>query len=522
MSNVIGVGHYHDGIEHFSQEISKEIDNFAINTAFLWSRYLFTQRVQGIQFAYCTHCKESYMTDQTLKHNQDWACKKCKSLCTVKASGVGRKTMCDEVYFVYYEKSRINPQAMVARGIHAIRNYTGDYYKVETTYKDIAHYLYEPGKATKHLRYYWGNGWETRKSITSESLSTMKYKRCYYSPESIVAAAHGTQFQYCTWEKYDAGDRVDFFALAAKYPCIEYLTKLGLRKIVEDKLVGNDLYRTINWRGKTLQKVLRLDKKEINEIRTSNFSIDASTLRFYHKTKNRCQALTISEAYVLKEIDYDHHATALKAMLSRISFDQAKRYMLKQIGKGNHYRSGSSVLTAWCDYIKDCNHLGIELDKDHIFLPNDLHAAHQNTIRKVKIKADRSLNMKIVTRLKDLEKYRFEHAGFILRPAKSSNELFTEGKVLSHCVGGYAKKYAEGTTDLFVLRKAEDPETPFYTMEVREGKIIQTYGMKNCLPTDEVDAFIKAFVTSKLPKKKRKNKAKTKITQPDNRQEVAV
>lgn len=500
---------------HFPKRISKAIEKFATDVAFQWSRYIFTRRVGGIQFGYCTHCRKEYMTEKNLKHNEDWQCKRCKSLCIVKASGKGRKYMVDDVYFVYYEKSMINPQAMVARGIYAVRDYTGDYYKVETQYKDVAKYLYEPGRARKFVRYYFSDHWIERKRISSESLNLMKHKRCYYSPDSIVDAAHGiNHFQYCTWENYDAGDRVDFFALAAKYPCIEYLTKLGLRRIVEAKLCGDELYRTINWRGKNLQAVLRVGKKELNDIRNSGLPIDASTLRYYHLSKHRGYHITITEAYELKDLGSERTFEELVNKLGRRTLDQAHKYIMKQLRKSDHYRSGASVWYAWRDYMRDCRELGMELDQDHIFFPNDLYTAHQKTIKKVKLKADRSLNIKIIARVKELAGYRFEQDGLLIRPAKSSNELFAEAKALQHCVGGYAKTYAEGKTNLFVIRKTDDPDIPFYTMEIKEDKITQTYGLKNCLPTEEVESFIKAFSAAKLKKKKRKGKGKAKIAQP--------
>ncbi|MNF15044.1 hypothetical protein D3C80_2174800 [compost metagenome] len=65
-----------------------------------------------------------------------------------------------------------------------------------------------------------------------------------------------------------------------------------------------------------------------------------------------------------------------------------------------------------------------------------------------------------------------------------------------------------------MLRKASSPNEPFYTMEIKNNKIVQCYGMRNCLPTADVQAFIEAFKAEKIiPKPK---------TVPLERQEVAV
>lgn len=115
---------------------------------------------------------------------------------------------------------------------------------------------------------------------------------------------------------------------------------------------------------------------------------------------------------------------------------------------------------------------------------------------------DETLNIKIAERLKVLKKFRFEDSGFILRPAVSSIELFDEGKALEHCVGGYAKNYAEGRTYLFVLRRASEPDIPFYTMEISGQEIRHVRGKKNCSPDEDVKAFIETFKAAKLSKKR--------------------
>jgi hypothetical protein len=192
---------------------------------------------------------------------------------------------------------------------------------------------------------------------------------------------------------------------------------------------------------------------------------------------------------------------------------------------GTRYTSGSSVLTAWRDYLGECGELGVDIEKDSVLFPNNLYDAHTNTSSRIKIKTDASLNIKIAKRLKDLRKYTFEHSGFLLRPVKDSIELFQEGKALHHCVGGYAGRYAAGTTNIFVIRKSSEPDTPFYTMEViiekNVAQITQCYGFKHCNPTPEVKAFVEAFTTNKLLTKKRTRIDVTGIRN-GNRQEAVV
>jgi hypothetical protein len=94
----------------------------------------------------------------------------------------------------------------------------------------------------------------------------------------------------------------------------------------------------------------------------------------------------------------------------------------------------------------------------------------------------------------------------LIRPAKDSIELLEEGKKLSHCVGTYSNKYAEGKTNIFVIRKIDEVDKPFYTLEFFNDSIIQVRGNRNCSPTKEVEAFVEAFKEAKLKNKKTKVK----------------
>ena len=88
---------------------------------------------------------------------------------------------------------------------------------------------------------------------------------------------------------------------------------------------------------------------------------------------------------------------------------------------------------------------------------------------------------------------------FIMIPEKL-DDLKREGETLHHCVGTYINRVAKGETMIFFVRKEEEPEKPYYTMEWKNGKIIQCRGFRNCDPTPEVKAFTTIF-EEKMAKK---------------------
>ena len=126
-----------------------------------------------------------------------------------------------------------------------------------------------------------------------------------------------------------------------------------------------------------------------------------------------------------------------------------------------------------------------------LLYPKDLNRAHDEMVLRVKEKEDAELNAKIAERLPELSvmSYQNKEMGLMIRPAVSQGELIKEGKLLHHCVGGYAKKYASGETCILFIRKIEDPDTPFYTLEYKNGTVQQNRGDRNCARTPEVREF---------------------------------
>ena len=297
----------------------------------------------------------------------------------------------------------------------------------------------------------------------------------------------------------------DFFDLAARYPCIEYLTKSGFGNMIWAKLKGESTHGAINWRGSSLLKVLRLSKSELKEIKTNDLSISPNQLRFYQL--NRDKGVTISQACVLADVRSGMSQTYYQQALKLAPEQIVIKYLLKQLRKDRYSKMGVySVLSDWRDYRKQCNELGMDLKEERYLFPNDLHEAHMKTTKKIKLIENKELDDLIKSRLPSLQELTFMWKGLMIRPAESSFDLFEEGKSLIHCVGGYAERYAKGESDIFLIRKVELPEKPFYTVEIKKKQIVQCRGWDNDPMTDEVRDFVDHFKRSVLAKKKKSRK----------------
>ena len=514
-----------DYLAHFSEGLSPEIQRYATYEVFKSSRYIFTTRIGKQQYGWCTHCLSEFKTNGLFRHNANVFCPECDSACTVKAGGLGRKSLVDAAYFVYYEKSVKDPKVIVARGIYAVRDYSRDYHLVQTLCLERTRYIFEIGKSVmleRHGFYSQANTMQhgefsQRKTVHSISSQYESRERITfdYSRESIKEAVKNTPFSWSGWESYRFDGMVKFFDLYSKYPSIEYLTKLGFGDLVRAKLMGDSTYSAINWRGKTLLKVLKLTKKELNEIKSSKISVDPLFLKLLQLSKKDGSNLSLAEISVIRKTQFQ--LSDLQIMMKYTSLRKSFNYLTSQLEKqSKHFKSSYLTLTTWKDYIADCIMLEMNLTDERVLFPKNLYDAHQATTKRIKTHEDEILDSSIQRRLKDLEsKYCFEHSGLLIRPSVSTKELIAEGKTLVHCVGnygnGYMTKYAQGKINLLLIRKLSDPDTPYYTVELKKETVAQVYGYKNCLPNDDVRYFIKAFTDQKLKPKKTKERAKISV-----------
>ena len=105
------------------------------------------------------------------------------------------------------------------------------------------------------------------------------------------------------------------------------------------------------------------------------------------------------------------------------------------------------------------------------------------------------------------KEYCYEDAAYLIRPARSAEEIVMEGRILHHCVGGdgYLSKHNEGKSYILMLRFRKEPETPYITVEINpeQKEIVQWYGEKDTKPDEKniqmwLDAWLKKLKSGTL------------------------
>ncbi len=161
-------------------------------------------------------------------------------------------------------------------------------------------------------------------------------------------------------------------------------------------------------------------------------------------------------------------------------------YLTKQKKRADDEISAAYLRDYW-QMIKKINN-GIPQELRY---PKDLKRAHDLAVIKQQEKVNKQINENIQAFCVTLGwlAYEDEETGLMIRPAQSQDELIKEGKLLSHCVATYAKAVSKRETSILFIRHIADPDMPFFTLEYKDGKVIQNRGKHNCARTQEVVAF---------------------------------
>lgn len=500
-------------LKHVNMNITEDIRKFVKNEVFGNSEYLFVSKVDGISKGYCTKCNHEYDIEDTL-HNEEGLCPCCGANLRAKLTRYGRKNCRNEACFYYFEKSVLDPNVIVCKGYYVTKDYSVDYKNPELQYVLSSIYIFEDEKATMLKYSWWDNKWDLKVSVFDFNQGWLATKMMYCSFQSIEKAIQDTSFQYIPYTLFKGHySMVKLFREFSRYPCIEYLAKEGFKKLVEDKINCHSTYRTVNWNGKTIFKILKISKLDLREIKCKKVNVTFEFLKVFQDAKKQNWGISIEEV-IKVSTKYLSYYDALKNLTKYCSMKKLLNYLSKQYIKFNgtdkdrNYYSEGNVISTFRDYIADCKFLGMDVTREQGLFPKDLYTAHQNSIKQIKLKADKTLNLKINARMKSLEKFNFQYNGLMIRAAESSNELIEEGKVLCHCVGTYAGRYARGETNILFIRKISELNKPYYTIEVSKNKIVQVHGKNNRSPDRDVTEFISAFTEEKLNNQVQKNKIK--------------
>lgn len=368
---------------------------------------------------------------------------------------------------------------------------------------EIARAYFEPGKKMqidyqKHNPYSGEDFWD---DCNLYGMNNITINAAPIMPETYEEMK-GTMFQYSALQEYVkcVGDvnPIDYLERYSHTPQIEVLVKMGLIGVVEN-LVKCYYGIVANQNESRPDVFLGIRKERVKQLIRKKG--DVEILNAMQMEKRFGQNWTDDQIEHLTETGMrsEQVGEATKYMTLQKLLNRIEKYAGCQYGTECSRAKARirHVATTYVDYLKMREDLGYDLNNMVYQYPRDLDEAHNKMILEIN-KEKAEARLREVARLyPDIrksyrslrKKYFYEDENYIIRPARSAEEIVMEGRILHHCVGGdgYLNRHNTGQTYILMVRFKDEPEIPYITVEIdaKYPRIIQWHGELDKKPDEK-------------------------------------
>jgi len=376
-------------------------------------------------------------------------------------------------------------------------------------YKLVGVYRFRPGLAEETTRSWYGDG--PFGGIVKQDGPLTKGRWNIHAP-FYANADYGigydvigldeiqeSPFRYCCAAKFPLNESrlLEFLTACCFYPRqIEMLIKAGMEDVVKD-LVDRGVKHAIaiDWSQKKPTDSFGLTKQELKEFMATDRNIE--TMELYKRLKRKA---TMTECAEWVTFGINIRETFGQAKKWGIAPERLIRYLYGFVGcaRNGGLATIHSAMHTWKDYLTAAEALGYQLHRDNVLMPRNLGQAHdaateqhQNVLQRQRRRQERqrkkeerdrlaAANEAYEARRKDLEKkYGFSMDGILIRAPINGAEILDEGRILKHCVGGYADRHVSGAVTILFMRQEKHPNKPWLTIEMNGNSLIQIHGFRN-------------------------------------------
>lgn len=475
-------------------DIPKDFEKWAFTDAV--PQYMYYE--YGKRTGLCTCCGKYHELKEQPKYGKEGICPGCK-----------RKVQ----YRTYKKKGRIHdweyaaliqkiPGGYVLRFFalnqlieQGTRSYGGMSEKIRITYNEQwnrqAIYSYHRYKTTNKIR--WCNGYEYLSAYGGRK----EEERCRLYPRNLRKILKGSKLEYSGMPEFARTGiefyQQDFIDKAKEYTGIEKLIKAEFYNLT-NSCISYGSRAPIDLYQKRVKKVLGLTGEYYNLIRDKD-----PTWREYEVTE-QCQDVGIRATW--EQIQKMSQYARNFAIYMRHSTPHKMLKYIEGLKSEGPYAMRNQEVNDYHDYLQLAAGLGYNLDDDWILYPKNLKERHdqlteEQNERKAELekesddKKDRKLKRTI--KRKGWTRYEMETEQLLIRLPKCAHEIRKEGNAQHHCVATYMDRMVAGETCILFIRKKEEQDKSYYTVEVKDNEVIQVRGKYNVAPSEDVEEFMKVF-----------------------------
>jgi len=466
--------------------------------------------------AYCTYC-EKFSVIKRPKSNDVLRCPKCGQKAIAKAQG--RRAAYHEDRETCQVVQQVSPYELVVRIYKLYWSYAkGKDTAGKSAYEVMRIFVRsDDGKDATMEPYYYDSVYDSvtrwRRGYHPGALFGME---CFISEETgeiylpgLEKALQGTTLEYCALRQFYERTAIPmqvshYLKMYLRHPLlIERLTKVGFENIVADVVYRHGFSDALDEMQARTHRILRVEKQDVSVLQEQK--VGMPLLKKYQAyvaihLRGRAELFQWQLHNEVSEIPTDifQYMTAEKFM----RYIDAQFPIYCEARPANGYRDPTmeTLVITYVDYLHMCRRQAYDMKEKSVLFPKNCAAAHDREAERIQKINDAQKN----------KAFGIAYAGFARKAALSNeelqivcpkrvNDLVAEGRALHHCVGSYVDRVAEGRCLIVFVRRVEEPEKPYVTVEVRNGKIEQIHGDHNSDPTEEVQKFVDLWSRKVLP-----------------------
>ena len=315
---------------------------------------------------------------------------------------------------------------------------------------------------------------------------------------NLSTALKGTLWQYCPVKQFyehfrERMEMLSFLAAYLKHPKLEHLIKTGFYDLATDLAYRGDAVHLDESKNRTHQ-ILRVAKEDLPFLQS--IYLGMSELNDFQKycernVKSRQELFRWQKEHQISYIErnilpFMEYTTPHKFM----RYVDTQAAQLKERGT-YRFAKTSDVVREYSDYLDMCRKQNYDLKNEFILFPRDLQEAHDRVARQIKLKSDAQMRSDFKTAMKRITSHLdFELDGMTICYPQNPEEIIKEGQALHHCVGSYVDRVAKKECIILFLRQTAQVDRPFYTLEIRNKKVVQARTTRNDPATPEVQHFL--------------------------------
>lgn len=441
-----------------------------------------------------------------LKHKQPWTCPWCgRKLTVINLSKAGKRRSLAQrelTVLLHARGEALHADALVLR-----KDYEDDdaltarptawcssgYRFTKGEAMQVDHQVFEENPVITYERDKLGRRKWVQEPFKLGSISFYQHES--YSILNREALEGHPFFRYCGffhhWQYRPGGARGyafrfhDFISYLTAYTIyprqVEMLVKSGLYRPIADLI--SDRKRNVAamcWEEPDPKKSFGLNKRELSWFLGVQPPLEVLAVRNYVQ-RHWGKRWDIAFCYDFFNL-WGTRQTPMEVLrfLNRYHLDPDRflRYLDGVFVQNEEFYA--TLFDLYRDYLEAAYQLGYCMEHSKVLWPERLYTAHDTIMAELATRYTEPSGKKVAANgMSRKQKYEFEMDGLRIIFPLTAQAIKREGKLLDHCVGGYAERHIKGVLTILFLRKSDQPGVPYVTIEMIGNQIQQIHGYRN-------------------------------------------